>query len=193
MAIKNTAGCDLFSALTARATHTSIVITSAWIAMFTTLTPPPTKSCRNMSPSRTHAPSQTIILDRPCRDVRFGSKADICAALPPKADVEVKQLGRRPSRLEYAFEKLFDGPFGLFRCRSVVTDMRIKFDAWVLISKWLPCRSTNQYARRFFDDHAVANRLSISNDGGRGRTERIVKSVRRSCILGDLNVVSSSL
>src|SRR4029453_3585610 len=32
-----------------RATHTSIVITNAWIAMLTTLTPPPTKSCRNMS------------------------------------------------------------------------------------------------------------------------------------------------
>src|SRR5262245_24606827 len=36
--IKNTAGCDLFSALTARSTHTSIVITNAWIAMFTALT-----------------------------------------------------------------------------------------------------------------------------------------------------------
>src|SRR5262249_43455215 len=86
-------GCDLLSTLTARATHTSIVITSAWIAMFTTLTPPPTKSCRNMSPSRTHASSQTITLDRPCRDVRFGSKADICGAathvcLTPDSDHE---------------------------------------------------------------------------------------------------------
>jgi hypothetical protein len=49
IAIKNTAGCDLFAALTARATHTNTVITNAWIAMLTTLTPPPTKSCRNMS------------------------------------------------------------------------------------------------------------------------------------------------
>src|SRR5262249_13127443 len=48
--IRNSAGCDLLSALTARATHTSIVITNAWIAMLMALTPPPTKSCRNMSP-----------------------------------------------------------------------------------------------------------------------------------------------
>src|SRR5262249_29652633 len=46
---KNTAGCDLLSALTARATHTYNVMTNAWIAMLTTLTPPPTKvvvTCR---------------------------------------------------------------------------------------------------------------------------------------------------
>src|SRR5262245_29954242 len=48
--IRNRAGFDLLPALTVRATHTSIVITNAWIAMLIALTPPPTKSCRNMSP-----------------------------------------------------------------------------------------------------------------------------------------------
>jgi len=33
----------------ARATDTTNVITNAWIAMVTKLTPPPTKNCRNMS------------------------------------------------------------------------------------------------------------------------------------------------
>jgi len=32
----------------ARATCTTIVITNAWIAMVTKLTPPPTKNCRNI-------------------------------------------------------------------------------------------------------------------------------------------------
>src|SRR5262249_26036179 len=48
-AIRNREGCGLFSALMARATDTSIVITNAWIAMLITLTPPPTRNCRNMS------------------------------------------------------------------------------------------------------------------------------------------------
>jgi hypothetical protein len=37
----------------ARATCTTIVITNAWIAMVTKLTPPPTKNCRNIfAPAR---------------------------------------------------------------------------------------------------------------------------------------------
>jgi hypothetical protein len=48
IAIKKREECDLFCTPLAWATRTTIVITSAWIAMLTTLTPPPTKNCRNM-------------------------------------------------------------------------------------------------------------------------------------------------
>jgi hypothetical protein len=48
-AVRNRDGCDFFFILAVRATRTTIVITSAWMAMLTTLTPPPTKNCRNIS------------------------------------------------------------------------------------------------------------------------------------------------
>ncbi len=47
-AIKSTEGCNLFSAPRAWATRTTIAITNASMAMLNTLTPPPTKNCRNM-------------------------------------------------------------------------------------------------------------------------------------------------
>src|SRR5262249_13840552 len=47
-AIKSKEGCGLLSAPLAWATLTTIVMTTAWIAMLSTLTPPPTKNCRNM-------------------------------------------------------------------------------------------------------------------------------------------------
>jgi len=47
-AIKTKEECDCCFAPMARATCTTIVITNAWIAMVTKLTPPPTKNCRNM-------------------------------------------------------------------------------------------------------------------------------------------------
>jgi hypothetical protein len=47
-AIKTNEECDCCFVHMARATCTTIVITNAWIAMVTKLTPPPTKNCRNM-------------------------------------------------------------------------------------------------------------------------------------------------
>ena len=47
-AIKTKEECDCCFVAMARATCTTIVITNAWIAMVTKLTPPPTKNCRNM-------------------------------------------------------------------------------------------------------------------------------------------------
>jgi hypothetical protein len=54
-AIKTKEECGCRFLPMARATCTTIVIISAWIAMLTKLTPPPTKNCRNMFiPARTY-------------------------------------------------------------------------------------------------------------------------------------------
>src|SRR5262249_587297 len=46
--IINSDDCDFFLMLAVCATFTTSVITSAWMAILTTLTPPPTKNCRNI-------------------------------------------------------------------------------------------------------------------------------------------------
>jgi hypothetical protein len=50
-AIKNQEECGLLSALLVWAIRTTIVMTRAWMAMLSMLTPPPTKNCRNMFPA----------------------------------------------------------------------------------------------------------------------------------------------
>src|SRR5262245_7932380 len=121
-------------------------------------------------------------------------KADICSALAyvrfgPEADIPRGAIAVK-SKLEKDFEKRFDGHFSRLGCRGVVTNMRIKLDARVLITKWLLCRSIDQQARGLFADDAMANRLTIGNHGRRYRTKRIIECVRRSCVLRDFNVVT---
>src|SRR5262245_34857886 len=93
-AITNRDGCDFSFTLAACATRTTIVITSAWIVMFTMLTAPPTKNCRNISSSR-HLRRQHVESDGKDRVDEYQQNANEPGRTPAACDERRNTCGNK--------------------------------------------------------------------------------------------------
>ena len=83
---------------------------------------------------------------------------------------------------EHRIANLLYGRLGCLGRGSVITYMRADLHAGVLVRERLMCRSINEHAGRLLANGAMAHALSAGDRGGRCRTERVIKRVRRGLI-----------